>query len=54
MKKSSCLLIILSLIISQKAFAQSTEEPKTNVFFIAIEDLNDWTAYMVEVILTNS
>lgn len=47
-------MIILSLIISQKAFAQSTEEPKTNVFFIAIEDLNDWTAYMVEVILTNS
>ncbi len=54
MKKSNCLLIILSLIISQKALSQSTEECKSNVFFIAIEDLNDWTAYMAEVILTHS
>lgn len=54
MKKSNCLLIILSLIISQKALSQSIEEPKSNVFFIAIEDLNNWTAYMAEVILTHS
>ena len=54
MKKSNCLLILLSLIISQKALSQSTEECTSYAFFMAIEDLNDWTAYMVEVILTNS
>ena len=53
MKKSNCLSIILSLIISQKALSQSTEEYKSNVFFMAVEDLNDWTAYMAEVILTH-
>lgn len=45
MKKSNCLLIMLSLIFFQEAFAQSTEEPKTNVFFIAIYNLNDWIIY---------
>ena len=52
MKKSNCLLIILSLIISQKALSLSIEEYKSNFFVKAIEDLNDWTAHMVEVILT--
>ena len=54
MKKSNCLLIILSLIISQKALSRSIEEFKSNFFVTAIEDLNDWTAYMVEVILTHT
>ena len=54
MKKSNCLLIILSLIISQKALSRSIEEYKSNFFVTAIEDLNDWTAYMVEVILTHT
>ena len=54
MKKSNCLLIILSLIISQKALSLSIEEYKSNFFVKAIEDLNDWTAYIAELILTHS
>ena len=34
--------ISADLIISQKVFYQSTEEPKNNVFLTAIYDLNDW------------